>query len=970
MMESVLAAQSQSSPTPATAHPQRIVISEVATSTIPTTAAHFAPNMLAGFPWGMPPNFMPEGFAPTFASIPTSSPVMSVPPPVVHTLPRLEDTIYHSEPSEGPDVYEKMDEMKDQFLELRKELKTLRGKDMFGKSAAELCLVPNVKIPVKFKVPDFEKYKGNTYRDQLRSLSQKDKETFKEYAQRWRELATQITPPLEENEMTKIFLKTLSSFYYEKMIASAPNDFTEMKERKANAVSVGRQRSPRVRRNQPPRQHHHQASSVIPVFSNNQSTPIQQQQCQQQQPRQRTNTYNNNNTNNHFQQQQNFERMKVSFDPIPMTYIESYPSLVLKNLLQPRNPPQIPKPLPWWYKPKLRCAFHQEAPDHDIHNGYPLKYEVQKLVKSGMVSFEDRASNIKANPLPVHGNSSINMVDGCPGEFKVFDVRFIRRYLVTIHKDICLVSDCEHDHDGCAICSVNLKGCMVVKRDIQRLMDEGLIQIVQSRHVDDDVNVIVSVFKTPERVVIQYDSSNSNSVNNRSVSLLVIRLVGPVPYASDKVVPYHSSATMIDNGQEVPLPTTNSVVSIADVTKVTHSGRVFGPVFPKNVEDIYVSKKVDAHVVDSASSPKCQSGESIGLKPSDDDEVLRFNQKKRVQCGGAVAPNPLQDFMDQFDHIVANITSCNNLSFCDKELPEQARNHNLALHISMNCKDDALSNVLVDTGSSLNVLPKSTLSRLPYQGAPMRYSGVIVKAFDGSRKTVIGKVELLMKIGPSDFQINFQVMDIHKAYSCLLGSPWIHEAGAVTSTLHQKLKFIKNGKLVIVRGEKALLERMVEVYDNKSRAGWGFQQGSSVVRAEDVQPSFHIGWFIHGNGQHSAVVIEGDEDEDCTNFVTHGKACNNWTAIDITVIVHRSKINEITFSGTIKDLAEVFSGTIEDLAELKVEGGFKEKPNGLSFENWSVLTGLLVTFAEQIQPKFLIELRSSGGFIQEEDLGI
>ena len=64
--------------------------------------------------------------------------------------------------------------------------------------------------------------------DQLRAMSQKDKETFKEYTQRWRELAAQITPPLEEKEMTKIFLKTLSSFYYERMIASAPSDFTEM----------------------------------------------------------------------------------------------------------------------------------------------------------------------------------------------------------------------------------------------------------------------------------------------------------------------------------------------------------------------------------------------------------------------------------------------------------------------------------------------------------------------------------------------------------------------------------------------------------------------------------------------------------------------------------------------------------------------------------------------------------------------
>jgi hypothetical protein len=80
----------------------------------------------------------------------------------VHTLPRVEDTIYHSEPSEGSDVYEKKDEMKDQFLELRKELKTLRGHDLFGKSVIELCLVHNMKIHMKFKVSDFEKYKGNT----------------------------------------------------------------------------------------------------------------------------------------------------------------------------------------------------------------------------------------------------------------------------------------------------------------------------------------------------------------------------------------------------------------------------------------------------------------------------------------------------------------------------------------------------------------------------------------------------------------------------------------------------------------------------------------------------------------------------------------------------------------------------------------------------------------------------------------
>ncbi|KAI5424033.1 hypothetical protein KIW84_030304 [Lathyrus oleraceus] len=76
---------------------------------------------------------------------------------------------------------------------------------------------------------------------------------------------------------------------------------------------------------------------------------------------------------------------------------------------------------------------------------------------------------------------------------------------------------------------------------------------------------------------------------------------------------------------------------------------------------------------------------------------------------------------------------------------------------------------------------------------------------------------------------------------------------------------------------------MVEVAENKSTTGSGFQRGSSEFRAEDVQPNFHSGGFIHGNEQHLVAVIEGDKDEDCTNFVTHVKACNNWTVVNVPV---------------------------------------------------------------------------------------
>lgn len=139
--------------------------------------------------------------------------------------------------------------------------------------------------------------------------------------------------------------------------------------------------------------------------------------------------------------------------------------------------------------------------------------------------------------------------------------------------------------------------------------------------------------------------------------------------------------------------------------------------------------------------------------------------------------------------MVANITTCNTLSFNSKELPKDGQNHNRALHVSIKCKEDALARVLIDIGSSLNVMPKWPLDKLSYQGEKMKTSALI------------GEVELSIQIGPHVLQITFQVMDINPPCSCLLGSPWIHAGGEVTSTLHRKMKFIINNKLIIISGK-------------------------------------------------------------------------------------------------------------------------------------------------------------------------
>lgn len=57
----------------------------------------------------------------------------------------------------------------------------------------------------------------------------------------------------------------------------------------------------------------------------------------------------------------------------------------------------------------------------------------------------------------------------------------------------------------------------------------------------------------------------------------------------------------------------------------------------------------------------------------------------------------------------------------------------------MTCVDTLVSRVLVDMGSSLNVLLKSTLSQLQFEVLEMRASDLIAQVFDGSRREVMGK---------------------------------------------------------------------------------------------------------------------------------------------------------------------------------------------------------------------------------------
>ena len=127
------------------------------------------------------------------------------------------------------------------------------------------------------------------------------------------------------------------------------------------------------------------------------------------------------------------------------------------------------------------------------------------------------------------------------------------------------------------------------------------------------------------------------------------------------------------------------------------------------------------------------------------------------------------------------------------------------LCISTKVKDCTMPKVLIDNGSSLNVMPLSTLIRLPVDRSYMKHSKTVVRAFDGTRREVTGEIEIEMQIGPCTFNVEFQVIDISPSNNCLLGRPWIHIARAVPSTLHQKIKFVTEGQLVCIFAEEDMI---------------------------------------------------------------------------------------------------------------------------------------------------------------------
>ncbi|XP_077226414.1 uncharacterized protein LOC143859646 [Tasmannia lanceolata] len=154
--------------------------------------------------------------------------------------------------------------------------------------------------------------------------------------------------------------------------------------------------------------------------------------------------------------------------------------------------------------------------------------------------------------------------------------------------------------------------------------------------------------------------------------------------------------------------------------------------------------------------------------------------------------------------LVAMVRASRALSFTDEDLLPESRDHTNHLEITVICNTKNVPEVLVDNGFALNICPLSAATTLGFGPENFVPSEQGILAYDGTRRDVIGTLVKELQIGGEEFEIEFHVLNIKASFLLLLGRPWLHRVGVVPSTLHQKLKFIRNNRVVTLKGDPDL----------------------------------------------------------------------------------------------------------------------------------------------------------------------
>ncbi|XP_052887988.1 uncharacterized protein LOC128296595 [Gossypium arboreum] len=639
----------------------------------------------------------------------------------------------------------------------------------------------------------------------LQNMEKKPSETFRQYAQRWREIAMQVQPPLLEKETTMLFINTLKAPFINHMLGSATKSFSDIVmsgEMIENAVRCGKIEAGENAKRTAPRRKENEVNNVS-AYHKGYSKPVTVNQLRA------VTTSHQGSASQDSNPRPNTE--KVQFTPIPMTYRELYQNLFDAHVVSPFYLKPMQPLFLKWYDANAQCEYHAGIVGHTIENCTAFKKLVERFINMGIVKFDDPIKpNVVGNPLPSHSDNGVNAISESGGRRTKIDVSEVKTPLKWVWKKMVeeglLIQGLEekpkggkyycefHDEEGHEI-----QKCNEFRALVQRLIENKEIEFFEYTEGPKEEDVCTSE---------QGPTNNVRGVNHPVVIISRPRVneVG-VPITPKN---YNCNVTIL--GGENPIV---ALEKGQDEGFYTRSGRRYTP--NTKAESAKGKSVVIEQEKEKTTRPESPVNELVTEKEA--KEFLKFLKHSEYSVVEQLHKHParisvlalllssdthrsaLMNVLNEtyvaddisvnkLDRLVNNISADNFIFFNDDEIPPGGMGSTKALHITTRCKGYTLPGVLIDNGSALNVMPLSTLNRLPVDNSHMKTCQNVVRAFDGTEKKVMGRIEIPLLIGPNTYEVDFLVMDIKPSYNCLLGRPWIHFGQSDLSSLHQKLKLV------------------------------------------------------------------------------------------------------------------------------------------------------------------------------------
>ena len=115
--------------------------------------------------------------------------------------------------------------------------------------------------------------------------------------------------------------------------------------------------------------------------------------------------------------------------------------------------------------------------------------------------------------------------------------------------------------------------------------------------------------------------------------------------------------------------------------------------------------------------------------------------------------------------------------------------------VTVRIKGFNVHRVMVDKGSRAEIMYPNLFIGLRLKKKDLESYRALLIRFD--RKMVIpkGRIKLPVQVEQEEVLVDFIVVDTYSPCTVILARPWLHTLGAVSSTLHQKVKFPTKGRI-------------------------------------------------------------------------------------------------------------------------------------------------------------------------------